>query len=106
MSSGRRPAGAAAGGYDRADGTWGAWRWVTGGISSRTLKYSSPSMLRWGTMRPSQRGRYQLTRPRLAMRAGTSRQRTTVACQDHRGGQADAEQLDRRIAVEDETAEH
>src|SRR5215471_9728422 len=67
------------GGYDRAVEASGASSCVAAGIRSRALKYSSPSMLMRGRIRPSQRGRYQLALPRLAMRAGTSRQRTTVA---------------------------
>ena len=48
---------------------------------------------------------YQLWSPTRIIRAGTSRQRTTVASRDHGDGEADAELLDRRVAVQEEAPE-
>src|SRR4029077_3818411 len=60
-----------------SDAECGAW--VAAGIWSRAWKYSVPSMLMRGRIRPSQRGRYQACLPSMTIRAGTSRQRTMVA---------------------------
>ena len=56
-------------------------------------------------IRSSQRGNHQFARPTSTITAGTSRQRTTRRVDRDGDAHADAELLDRRVAVDDEGEE-